>query len=227
MKYNGAWPLKSKWHINRHLKYFKIKNYFLLGVAEIRGHGRNDNDSILVTNKAEKREYGIKLASKYPELEAEWAEDNEIEFSKCTVANMYKARWICSKCHYGWNAIVHGRTRMKTGCPKCRWNIFLCKYVDYKGGRIKATDQNNVLFQYPDLAEEWYYANNKMLPEECTVSSGYRACWKCSKCNHIWFAVVSCRTKYKTGCPKCGWNWDKKLYAKRGRKQRNVEGENS
>ena len=101
-----------------------------------------------------------------------------------------KVWWKCKEGH-SWEATVISRTNSKSGCPYC-------------AGQRPVIGVNDLGTLYPELAAEWNMEKNKKLkPQDCTISSGKKVWWKCSK-GHEWEAVISNRTgKDKCGCPYC------------------------
>jgi hypothetical protein len=67
-------------------------------------------------------------------------------------------------------------------------------------------ENQNLLDNFPDLINEWFYEKNiDLLPENIHPGSHKKVWWQCVNNNqHIWFAEVRSRTKFQTGCPKCG-----------------------
>ena len=56
---------------------------------------------------------------------------------------------------------------------------------------------------FPDVILEWDYEKNKGLdPEKVAPFSERKAWWICEE-GHSWQAVISNRTKHRTGCPFC------------------------
>jgi hypothetical protein len=60
---------------------------------------------------------------------------------------------------------------------------------------------NDFATKNPHLIEEWHLDNDKK-PNQLTHRSGYKALWKCKKCNFIWRATLDKRSKGR-GCPVC------------------------
>ena len=101
-----------------------------------------------------------------------------------------KYNWVCHKCGYKWRAIVNSRTRPNgTGCPAC-------------GGQKVIKGRNDLETIYPEIAKEWNYEKNEILPSECTAHSD-RKVWWLGKCGHIWQDSISHRTGRDSGCPVC------------------------
>ena len=76
--------------------------------------------------------------------------------------------------------------------------------------------ENNVTIIYPELIKEWDKEKNGSLkPEYFTAGSRKRIFWTCYKCKNIWSVSIKSRTRFKTGCPQCGYNiFDGKIHSK-------------
>lgn len=100
-----------------------------------------------------------------------------------------KVWWKCEKGHE-WEAIISSRVK-GVGCPYCSNRKVLGGY-------------NDLLSQYPNVAEEWDYEKNNLLrPEYVVFGSNKSVWWKCSKCGHSWKTIIYVRTINGTKCPKC------------------------
>jgi hypothetical protein len=53
----------------------------------------------------------------------------------------------------------------------------------------------------PDLASEWDYEKNKIIPEDVSLGSNKKVWWKC-KYGHSWNEAISNRCRGR-GCPYC------------------------
>ena len=95
--------------------------------------------------------------------------------------------WQCEKGHI-WDMSVTHRS-VGYGCPVCSHKRVLAGY-------------NDLLTLNPQLAAEWDYEQNTLLPSEVTVSSSKKVFWKCKK-GHSWLAKVSARNTAGTACPVC------------------------
>lgn len=74
---------------------------------------------------------------------------------------------------------------------------------------------DNVLKKYPMLEKEFVSElNNGLNLSYFTAGSHKNIKWKCTKCNKCWSVIINCRTKFKTGCPHCGYNVFKDKYNK-------------
>ncbi|DBA68627.1 TPA: hypothetical protein ACH3X2_013565 [Trebouxia sp. C0005] len=104
-----------------------------------------------------------------------------------------KVWWSCDQCPdslpHVWQARVYERSR-GTGCPYCSGNA-VCQH-------------NTLARKAPGVALFWDAKKNYPLsPDQVTVSSNFRAHWKCSVCLHEWQVPVMLRAHKDTGCPKC------------------------
>lgn len=75
------------------------------------------------------------------------------------------------------------------GCPICSNKRVLAGY-------------NDLQTLNPQLAGEWDYDKNELLPSQVTVSSSKHVFWKCIK-GHSWKARIGARNNGGTGCPVC------------------------
>lgn len=148
------------------------------------------------------------LVTKRPELAKEW------NYSKnCDDPENYRNTsdalvwWICSKCNFEWEEAISSRNRkiVNAGvarCPLCDQN-YNPKPKSGWMNRDLVVVLNNLAERYPDLASEWdYEKNGKIMPENVTYASTYRAHWICGM-GHKYTATVCNRTKHNSGCPYC------------------------
>lgn len=126
----------------------------------------------------------------------------EWDYSKNSIAptqafqNSVKHWWKCSLGHE-WSASVSGRMR-GSGCPKCaklELSTVLRNRSILKSGSLEVSD--------PDIASEWDYAKNVLLPSEVSVSSGITAHWICRYCGFAWETSVACRVMRASNCREC------------------------
>jgi len=123
----------------------------------------------------------------HPELSKEWDYERNAGLTPhdiCYGSNK-KYWWKCSKGHR-WQAIAGSRKR--SGCPVCAGKKVLAGYND-----LKTT--------YPELAKQWDYEKNTLLPSQVTAGSSKAVWWKCSN-GHSWKAKIANR-KHGKGCPYC------------------------
>ncbi|WP_337133858.1 zinc-ribbon domain-containing protein [Priestia megaterium] len=61
------------------------------------------------------------LGHNFPELLKEWDYDKNTNISPFEIGKCVRTKiwWKCSEGHE-WNAVVHSRTNLKSGCPKCK-----------------------------------------------------------------------------------------------------------
>ena len=133
------------------------------------------------------------LASRFPELAAEWSAEKNGAFRAEDVlpGSQKRVWWRCAKCGYEYQAGIASRTGSQSGCPVC-------------AGRTALRGVNDLASKYPQLAREWHPTKNGTLtPENVTPHSSRTVWWRCGR-GHDFAAQVSCRTGRQEGCPYCG-----------------------
>ena len=88
---------------------------------------------------------------------------------------------------FSWQASIVSRV-YGIGCP-------------YLSGKAVWIGFNDLTSTHPELAAEWDYEKNKILPSEVTARSNRKVWWKCSICGHKWKTIIFNRTT--AGCPEC------------------------
>lgn len=134
----------------------------------------------------------MKLIEHSPHLLEEWdyEKNKDIDINKITHGSKKKIWWECIKEKHSWDASPNERTNNKTGCPYCSGKR-VCK-----DSCLETT--------HPELLKEWDYDRNTIKPSEITAGSDKKIWWNCPKSpNHIWDALVRCRTGQNQGCPYC------------------------
>lgn len=131
------------------------------------------------------------LFEKFPLLCDEWDYvKNSITPNEITSGSKYKAWWKCQKGH-SYQADVNKRTGKKpTGCPYC-------------SGRKILKGYNDLVTKCPEIALEWNYERNIVLPSEIGSGSHKKVWWKCRKCGGEWEAAPDKRVGRNQGCPYC------------------------
>ena len=125
----------------------------------------------------------------YPELADQWdSEKNELQPSDYPPKSNKKVWWKCSRGH-SWQASIYDRAA-GNNCPYCSNQKIL------KGYNYLATI-------YPQIAAEWDYSKNEMLPSEVSGGSNKKAWWICPECNSSYYTRINHRTIDKSGCPDC------------------------
>lgn len=113
---------------------------------------------------------------------------NKADANNYSYSSHCKVYWKCSKGHIFSRAIMNMTSRRKFTCTVCSGKKILIGY-------------NDLVTTRPDLAEEWDYDKNAILPTEVTAGAFKDVWWKC-KNNHSWRARISARD-YRNGCPYC------------------------
>ena len=131
------------------------------------------------------------LITTHPKLIKEWDYDKNYPLTpeNFSFGANNKVWWICSKGHSYKTRIASRTSKDLTGCPYC-------------AGK-KASETNNLLKVFPEIAKEWHPAKNgKLTPEKVTYGSKKRVWWLCPK-GHSYEAGISSRTVMKSGCSYC------------------------
>ena len=130
------------------------------------------------------------LASRFPEIAAEWSEKNlPLTPDAVNEKSTKNVWWKCRICGYEWKAVV--KARVKGGmCPVCAERAVLQGYND-----LGTTD--------PHLLSEWdYEKNSKWTPSNVSKNSMKVVWWKCGA-GHSYRAKITDRTIEQKGYPQC------------------------
>ena len=145
------------------------------------------------------------LLETHPHIAKQWhpTKNGDLTPDQVTAGSSKKAFWKCPEGDdHEWDASIYGRTGRGRGCPIC-------------SGR-KVVDSTCLATTHPDLAKEWDYEKNNLiplkkgLPTPITPYNVRAKCnrvvhWICSKNkNHKWRSSISNKTrKSGGGCPHC------------------------
>ena len=129
----------------------------------------------------------LSFAEKYPDLVAEWAEENETRPEEVSYGSNKKVLWN-GKCGHTWEATVKNRGNHH-GCPYCSGSKVL------KG-------ENDLATLFPGLTEEWDESNKPLLPDMVSRKANREVTWKCLRCGQTWRSRIADRTDGH-GCPVC------------------------
>ena len=132
------------------------------------------------------------LASRFPEIAAEWHPTRNGNLTACQVApsSNRKVWWRCSLGHE-YLASIGDRTQRMGGCPYC-------------AGRKVLPGFNDLASCQPELARQWHPTlNGTLTPQMVTTGCHRKVWWECAE-GHVWKAAVYSRTgAKKCGCPIC------------------------
>ena len=144
------------------------------------------------------------LRTLFPEIASEWNtnKNGDLTPDSITAYNKRKVWWICPLGHEYYSSII-SRTHSKSGCPYCTSQKVLFGY-------------NDLQTLYPQIASEWDYELNSLLPSEVSKGSGKKVWWKCKTCGKSYAAIICNRTGRNTGCPYCAGSlrWEKRRHNK-------------
>lgn len=166
------------------------------------------HDTAAIMNRFRDAAIEHSFASLFPDLASEWDQEKNGTVSLYSVPPYSNKNywWKCSVCGYSYKTCTNHRSN-GGGCPVCSGKATIPGYNDFES-------------LYPDVAREWNYEKNELLPSQFTQSSNKRVWWKCAF-GHEWQAQINERTRkgQQTGCPYCsnkkvlaGYNDLKTLY---------------
>ena len=137
------------------------------------------------------------LKTTHPELAAQWnyERNGSLTPENVTAGSQKKVWWLFpydnpktgKHFDFEWESQINNRAN-GADCP-------------YFFGRAIWKGFNDLETVNPELAAEWDYEKNELLPSEVTARSGKKVWWRCSICGHGWKAEISNRKK--SGCPEC------------------------
>ena len=129
------------------------------------------------------------LAVKHPELIKQWHFEinHDLKPEQVTPGSPKRVWWVCAIGHE-WQAAIQARTRGQN-CPYC-------------AGK-RASKENNLAVNCPELIPEWHPDKNEFSPEDITSGSKKLVWWKCKR-GHEWQAQAYTRSN-DHGCPKCNF----------------------
>lgn len=123
--------------------------------------------------------------------EWDYEKNKDITPNEISYGSANKVWWRCSNGHE-YDATPNHRTRGMS-CPYCK-------------GKKVLTGYNDLVSQFPHIAEEWNYEKNAMLsPKSIAPGSNKKVWWRCQTCGNEWETTINHRTAKTraTGCPKC------------------------
>ncbi|MDO8864203.1 zinc-ribbon domain-containing protein [Haliea sp. E1-2-M8] len=128
----------------------------------------------------------------HPKIANEWhkTKNKGISPEDFTYGSSKKVWWQCPRSPgHEYQMPIKMRTgKQNSGCPYC-------------AGR-RASPENSVATQRPELALEWNtHKNGSLIPQEVTVQSGKVVWWRCAE-GHEWEATIQ-RRSVGAGCPEC------------------------
>ena len=137
----------------------------------------------------------------------------ELRIEECNWTSTYEAEWICMthkslKCEKIFPRKVAKMTGSESSC-ECKE----CALRSRKIKRIKYEGRKNPLIE-SDVYEEITSGEKgaefvcivgypELFEEDIAVNSGLSAVWRCNCCKEEFKAIVSNRTRHKSGCSKC------------------------
>jgi DNA-directed RNA polymerase subunit RPC12/RpoP len=130
----------------------------------------------------------------YSDLLIEYSTDNKEDPFELSPGSNKRLKWVCkNNQNHKWNAVVHARTKLNTGCPYCAGQ--------------RATCENNLTFSDNGILTLWDYEKNPN-PKGFLPKSSQKVHWRCKVHDtHRWEASIAnisrSLDKGKNGCPYC------------------------
>ena len=115
-------------------------------------------------------------------------EKNKFKITEITFGSGKKVWWKCPNGH-SYEATLHHRINMRTGCGICSHKVF-------KSG------ENDLLTTNPEIAKEWDYKKNKQKPNEVMAGNNNKKYWFICPKGHSYKTTLLGR-KVGTNCPQC------------------------
>lgn len=131
------------------------------------------------------------LAYRFPELAKEWHPTKNEGLTPFDVSygSDKKVWWLCKNNH-SYHASISNRTMLNRGCPYC-------------SGKKVIIGVNDFETLNPDIAKEWDYEKNEILPNSISSHSNKKVWWKCKTCGNSWLQDCNHRVSRRSGCPYC------------------------
>jgi len=133
------------------------------------------------------------FATVHPELLGEWdfGRNGELRPQDITASSHKMLWWQCAMGHR-WKSAAYNR-HAGHKCPVCQ---------KLKDKHIVIVGVNDLVTEYPSIADEWDYdRNGNLKPQQVMSGSNKKVWWKC-KLGHSWMAMILSRTN-GSQCPNC------------------------
>jgi len=139
------------------------------------------------------------LLTKAPAVAAYWdTAKNELTPDQVMAHSSIRRHWLCPACGYSWQAMIYGKVRSMSGCPKCT-------------RKSCSPNKQPTLTQskHPAMMEFDVERNQKadLDPDKITAGSNKMVHWICTKCPkgqpHLFVATPHSRIGLNRGCPYC------------------------
>ena len=97
--------------------------------------------------------------------------------------------WWLGACGHEWDAAVHNRVSLGSGCPYCSGHKTLAGF-------------NDLQTTHPELVKQWHPTKNSISANSISKGTVIKVWWL-GACGHEWEASVNSRTNSKALCPYC------------------------
>jgi Probable Zinc-ribbon domain/Protein of unknown function (DUF559) len=142
---------------------------------------------------------GESLADQHPHIAIEWHPTKNDNVSPSDVRSDFSKPvwWQCRICGREWKRSPGVRVSLGSGCRQC-------SAIQAGAVRRRPSAGESLADTHPLLAREWITASNdRRLPTTVKANSIAKAWWRCSTCQHEWYARIDTRALRGHGCKKC------------------------
>ena len=134
-----------------------------------------------------------------PAVAAYWdTAKNGLTPDQVMASNATRRHWLCQACGHSWQAMIYGKVRNRSGCPKC-------------SRKSLSVNKQPSLTQsgHPAMMGFDFERNQRagFDPDKITAGSNKMVHWICANCPkgqpHLYVATPRSRVRLNTGCPYC------------------------
>ncbi len=134
-----------------------------------------------------------------PAVAAYWdTAKNGLTPDQVMARNATRRHWLCPACGHSWQAMIYGKVRNRSGCPKC-------------SRKSLSVNKQPSLTQsgHPAMMEFDFERNQRagFDPDKITAGSNKMVHWICTNCPkgqpHLYVATPRSRIGLNSGCPYC------------------------
>ena len=130
------------------------------------------------------------LATKYPDIAAEWSEKNLPLMPSDVMPGSNRYVWWKGKCGHEWQEVISSRTGHEIkNCP-------VCFRAPLEPG------VNDLATEYPEIAAMWSDRNKPLEPSMIRASYRKALWWNCPDCGNEYQGQIRTQIFYKK-CPYC------------------------
>jgi rubrerythrin len=147
--------------------------------------------------------YDRSLATRYPELAAEWhpTRNAGLDVRMIGHASQRRVWWRCKQCGHEWRTTVKHRAYRGQGCPECSKRRLSELALSLEYWRVPR--DRSFALQHPELLPQWHPDRNQGLdPFAVGSGSNLKVWWRCTECGFGWQSRPAHRVESR-GCRRC------------------------